>query len=267
MNKKIPILTGLLVALIANGASPRTAHAQSVTTLDPGDFTPGTNVTGAFSGVTLLSFSLEDVGTLPSGLPLYVPSYAPVYAGNYDDAFDSTVKYTFNRLLTPGDGGYAAMYGGIGGSCFTACSYPDRPDTFGTNLLIEFASPVSSVSTLDVGDSYNFVDMEAFNASNQIIGNCSTTTSPNEGSPQPLGNYGCYSVLSLGEFANQVETTISASTGSGISKILIGGYNNDYSISTITYTAAPEIDPASAAGGVALLFGGLMVLRGRREDI
>jgi hypothetical protein len=31
-------------------------------------------------------------------------------------------------------------------------------------------------------------------------------------------------------------------------------------------TAAPEIDPASAAGGLALLVGGLLVLRGRKQQ-
>lgn len=33
-----------------------------------------------------------------------------------------------------------------------------------------------------------------------------------------------------------------------------------------TVTAAPEIDPASAAGGLALLVGGLVVLRGRKQQ-
>jgi LPXTG-motif cell wall-anchored protein len=32
-------------------------------------------------------------------------------------------------------------------------------------------------------------------------------------------------------------------------------------------TPAPEIDPASAAGGLALLVGGLLVLRGRKRHI
>jgi hypothetical protein len=36
---------------------------------------------------------------------------------------------------------------------------------------------------------------------------------------------------------------------------------------TVYGTSAPEIDPSSAAGGITLLFGGLMVLRGRRARI
>jgi hypothetical protein len=34
---------------------------------------------------------------------------------------------------------------------------------------------------------------------------------------------------------------------------------------TTTLTKAPEIDPASAAGGITLLLGGLSVMRGRRR--
>ena len=50
----------LAVALIASGASLRTVHAQSVTTLDPSAFAPGTNVTGSFQGVTLLTLAIRN---------------------------------------------------------------------------------------------------------------------------------------------------------------------------------------------------------------
>jgi hypothetical protein len=255
------LLMWLIVALISNGAS-RTTFALPVTTLDPSAFAPATNVTGAFEGVTLLSFSLDTVGSLSSGLPLYAPSYAPVYATN---PFDPTPNFTGSVFSsTPSVGyGYFGMWGGIDGSCFSVCTPPNRPDGFGTNLLIEFASPVSSVSILDVGNWANGVQMEAFNASNQIVGSCLPTFGI-----LPVGNYGCYSVLNNG-YADSggytEETSISATNSGGISRVLVGGYNNSFNVSTIQYTArAPEIDPTSAASGLTLLLGGLLVLRGRR---
>jgi hypothetical protein len=253
-------LMWLGVALIATGA----AHAQSVTTLDPGDFAPGTNVTGSFAGVTLLTFSLQDVGALPDGAPLFVPGYGSVYADSVGPGQQLSVTSVFSTNPSPANSQpFYGLGAGIPGSCFTACSGTDLPYLFGigTPLLIEFASPVTSVSIVEDENSYNGVYMEAFNASNQIAGDCGTAA----GSPQPIGNYGCYSVLTNPpDLINyDVQTSISAS--GGISKILIGGYNNGVAISTIQFTArAPEIDPASAASGLTLLLGGLLVLSGRR---
>jgi hypothetical protein len=69
--------------------------------------------------------------------------------------------------------------------------------------------------------------------------------------------------------------TISAGDGSmiegnpGISTLLIGGTTGTHQgINEIAYASiplsAPEIDTTSAASGLTLLLGGLMVLRGRR---
>jgi hypothetical protein len=46
----------------------------------------------------------------------------------------------------------------------------------------------------------------------------------------------------------------------------VGGVQSviDYNIKSIT--AAPEMDPASIASALTLLFGGLAVLRGRRPE-
>jgi hypothetical protein len=62
---KSRFLMWLLVALIANGASLRTAHAQFVTTLNPSIFTPGTDVSNAYAGVTLSAMTLVPGGTDP----------------------------------------------------------------------------------------------------------------------------------------------------------------------------------------------------------
>lgn len=252
----------LLVGLIAYSMLLPTVNAQSVTTLDPADFAPGTNVTDAFAGVTLSTFTLDFVGLASDGLPLYMPNYAPVYATEPAEPTPNFSEFVFSS--TPSAGyGWAPMWGGIAGSCFSECTPPDRPDGFGTNLLVGFASPVTAVSILDVGNWANGVYMEAFNASNQIVGFCDPAVAI-----QAVGNYGCYSVLnnSYADIGGYTEET-SVSTA-GISKILIGGYNNSFNMSTIQYTkAAPEIEPASAVSGVALLLGGLLVLRGRRERI
>jgi hypothetical protein len=56
------------------------------------------------------------------------------------------------------------------------------------------------------------------------------------------------------------------STGTGDVIIDVGGVQSvvDYNIKSIT--AAPEMDPASVASALTLLFGGLAVLRGRRRE-
>jgi hypothetical protein len=261
LGMKSRLLTGLMVALIANGTAIQGAHAQLVTTLDPGSFAAGTNVSNAFAGVSLSSFSVPVVGSLTSGLPLDAPNYAPVYATNPDGPA-STALPTLVFSSSPSiDFGFGGMWGGISGSCFSQCSPPDRPDFFGTNLLVSFGAPVTSVSVLNVGDIFNGVYIEAFDSSNQTVGFCETAFNP-----QAIGNYGCYSVLNQGgEGSYEIQTSVFGSSSSGISKILIGGYNNDFSMSTIKYTAAaPEIDPTSAASGLTLLLGGLLILRGRR---
>jgi hypothetical protein len=275
MNGKI-LATGLMwlvAALIANGAS-QAVHAQ-VTTLDPNDFAPGTNVSGAFAGVTLESFRLNVIGSVPNDgnpIPLYAPILAPVYAASLTGSL--AVPSVFSS--TPTAQVWYEM-AELGGACFTACTEVTgipAPGGLGTLLLISFANPVSSVSVLDDGNAQNGLEMEAFNTSNQEIGNCNV----NGLGVQPLGNYGCYSVLGDapggGEASEQVETTLSGTpSGGGISKILIGGQNVGEYMSTIQYTSAPntfgapEIDPTSAASGLTLLLGSLLVLRGRRARI
>jgi hypothetical protein len=249
----------LLAALIVNGV----AHAQTVTTLDPSVFASGTNVTGAYAGVTLLSFSLDQVGALPTGEPLFAPSYGSVYSVDGGSATPGFGGSVFSSNPSTNDL-YGNMLGGINGACFTICPASDRDDGFViANLLVEFASPVSAVSILDLTNVNNGVYMEAFNSSNQIVGACITDV----GVAQPDGNYGCYSVLNngFGDSGGYVQETSISSSG-GISKILIGGDSNVSNISTIKYTsfAAPEIDPTAAASGIMLLLGGLMVMRGRR---
>ena len=257
MNRRL--LMWLVAVLLANSASLRATHAQSVTTLDPGALAPGTNVTDAFAGVTLQAITFIKGSPDPGSLfPTYTPSFAPVYTAN-DSIIGSSIFTTPNTFNT---GSWGPNWGEVGGTCFSKCNSTELPDGVDTNLLITFASPVTSVSILDIGDIFNGVYMQAYDSSDQTVGSCLTSFSP-----QAIGNYGCYSVLNQGgEGSYETETSILASSSNGISGILIGGYSNNYSVSTIKYTtAAPEIDPTAAASGLTLLLGGLLVVHGTRK--
>jgi hypothetical protein len=229
MNSKVNGLrVALMTALVATGV----AHAKTVT-IHSGSVAPGTNVTGAFAGVTLLTFSVTNVGTLPDGAPLEVPSYGSVYADSVGPGQQLSVTSVFSTNPSPANSEpWYGLSNGIPGACLTACSAYDLPFLFGTPLLIEFASPVKSVTISEDEDSYNGVYMEAFNASNHLVGNCGTSA----GAPQPVGNYGCYSVLTDPHNSNNQKVETSISSSGGISKILIGGYNNGIAIWKIKYT-------------------------------
>jgi hypothetical protein len=45
------------------------------------------------------------------------------------------------------------------------------------------------------------------------------------------------------------------------------GFQADWTLSKVSPNAAPEMDPTSAASGFALLVGGLLVLRGRKQQV
>jgi hypothetical protein len=225
-------MNGIIRLLIAALFTTGVAHAKTVT-IHSGSVAPGTNVTGAFAGVTLLTFSFKNVGTLPSGAPLEVPSYDSVYADSVGPGQQLSVTSVFSNNPSPVNSEpWYGLPSAIPGSCLTACSAYDLTFLFGTPLLIEFASPVKSVTISEEGDSYNGVYMEAFNASNHIVGNCGTFA----GAPQPVGNYGCYSVLTDTQNSNNQQMETSISSSGGISKILVGGYNNGVAIYKIKYT-------------------------------
>jgi hypothetical protein len=243
------LLMWLVVAMIANGA-----QAQSVTTFNPSSFAPGTNVTNAYAGVTLSAMTLVPDGTDPvTGLPLWTPSYAPVYAEGS--------LFAQNILTGPNVGMQTGLWGEIFqpamGDCFQVCS---GGGIFlqGTDLLASFNSPVSFASALQIGNDANGDFMQAFNSSDQLVAFCI----PPIFAQQPVGNYGCYSVVNSDFFNYQEVTSV---TANDISKILMGGYNQGGEIGAIEAVRAPEIDPTSAASGLTLLVGGLVVLRGRKK--
>jgi hypothetical protein len=127
-------------------------------------------------------------------------------------------------------------------------------------LLVSFASPVSFASALQTGNGANGDLIEAFNSSDRLVASCIVAGS-SQPPVQPVGNYGCYSVVNNAFFNYQEETSVSATD---ISKILMGGQSSGGAVGDIFAVSTPEINATSAAGGLTLLLGGLVVLRGRR---
>jgi hypothetical protein len=254
-----------VVTLVASGSSLRTVHAQSVTSLDSDLFAPGTDVSNAFSGVTLQAMSLvPDPNIPPVPFTTWMPSYSPIYAaaGNFFSS-SPTENSGFGLFFEPLDSSGT-------GDCFQQCT-GGQGSFFGTNLLVSISTSVNQVSVSQIGNSANGVAIEAFNSSDQEVGYCAATPG---GIPQAPGTYACsgttqpgpgsYTVISGGNGGSdwQVSTSISAP---GISKVLIGAFNNTGDqVNTIRFFGAPEIDPISSVSALTLLLGGLMILRGKR---
>jgi hypothetical protein len=250
----VRFLGSLVLALVASSASLQTAQAQTIT-LNPDLFAPGTNVSNAFAGVTLQSMSL-----VADGPNLVAPSFAPVYA---DGNFFSTQS---SPSAAPANWGIIFL--GPTTSCLVTCAPPFQTSSggaLGTDLLLSFNKPVDMVTALQIDNANNGMLMQAFNSANQLVAYCF----PSFG-PQSPGNHGCYTVLNstpCGDLANCEMATSTAALN--ISKVLLGGSSMFDEIGAVKYQAAgaPEIDPASAVSGFALLAGGLAVWRGRRKLI
>jgi hypothetical protein len=242
----------LVVALITNATSLGIANAQSVITLNPDAFASGTDISNAFAGATLSAMSFVSAGTDPvTGIPLWSPTYAPVYADGSLFASGTQAEY-WGTIVQP-----------VSGDCFQVCDSSNfqqttMADGAVTNLLVTFNSPVSFANALQMGNFANGEFFDAFNSSDQLVAQCI----PGFDTP-PIGNYGCYSVLNT-QYQSSAYLLETSVTAPDITKILLGGYNTEARIGTIEAVRAPEIDPASAASGLTLLLGGLMVLRGRR---
>jgi len=239
------ILGFLAVGLIGSTSSISIVRAQSITTLSPSSFAAGQDVSNAFSGLTLWSMSLAPETVAGNPFTVYVPTYGQVYA--VGDTFSASSSFAT---------GWGANFGL---SCFQGCVGGQGAEV-GTNLLIDFNNPVSMVSVFQTGNAFNGVDLQAYNNVNQLVGYCDAAP----GGPQSVGSYGCYSVTNGAATQWGVDTSVSAND---ISKILVGGYNaGGDQVNEIQFARAPEIDRASAANGVLLLFGGLAVLRSRRQS-
>ena len=249
-NPKHRFLSWLLVMLTVGGAVLQCADAQPVTTIDPSSFATGTNVSNAFAGITLSAMTYVPDGTNPQGVQLFNASYAPVYADG--DLFTT-------QRAPASTANWGIQFLGPANLCLQNC-FPVTPQgSQGTDLLISFNKPVNMVTALQIDNPMNGMSIQAFNSSNQLVGYCGAF------GQQPEGNYGCYSVLSPscnGDQSNCVTST--SASASNITRVLVGGYDQPDEVGAFQFARAPEIDPSSAASGLTLLLGGLMLLRGRR---
>jgi hypothetical protein len=138
---------------------------------------------------------------------------------------------------------------GNGGPVLT-CSqncvlYQDYSDA--TFLRVNFAQPTDFVDALAFFNGGDPTGITAFDSAGNIVGQAFNSTG---------------SSLGWGY------ATVTTAT-SDISTVLIGGANSYRGINVIDYSPlrAPELDTTTAASGLTLLLGSLLVLRGRRAAL
>jgi hypothetical protein len=250
MNGKI---LGFLVAgLMAGSLLAKTAPAQ-VVTIDPNNFGSGQVISAP--GVTLETETLFQDGTDSNGIPVYAPTFGPVYsygASCTNGAFPCPVIGT--NLFAPsssgalpntpnfGNGGFWGNSGSVL-SCSQNCVlYGDFSGA--TFLRVNFAQPTDFVDALGFSSGGDNTGIIAFDSAGDLLG----TAFNNVGTDPGWG------------YATVTTTTADIST------VLIGGADSYRAINVINYSPlqAPEIDTTTAASGLTLLLGGLLVLRGRR---
>lgn len=162
----------VLMGLIISGACP--VHATMMT-IEPDDYAPGTNLSGAVEGVSLLSFSRFSDGSY---------SFAPVYAESHDactgdpfncSAVTGTNTFSPNASASSNDIYSGSYWGSTWDSvrCFQLvgrglCTGMDVEDNF-TDLLIAFDEPMSYVEISGVFYS-DGIRLAAFDAGRNFLG-------------------------------------------------------------------------------------------------
>jgi hypothetical protein len=235
------LVVGLTVGLLLANIAP-----AQVVTIDPNNFGSGQVITAP--GVTLQT---ETFGTIDT-YQMYAPIFSPVYS--YDagcSSFPCVAVGTNVFAPSPsgaGLGGLNHVNGGFWGAEASAitCSQNCSLDATYSNaeyLRLTFANPVDFVNTLAYSTGGDPSQIMAFDSSGNLVGG------------------GFNDVGSSFGWGNASVTTAT----DNITTVLIGGVLNYQGINEISYARAPEIDPTSAASGVTLLLGSLLVLRGRRR--
>lgn len=246
-------------SLLAVGLASAPDFAAT-TILDPNNFGSGQAITAP--GVTLETETVVQAGTDSSGNPLYVPSFGSVYSDNMgagctNGAFPCAAIGT--SLFAPSPTGALPNTPNFGAGGFWGTASNDTPafdcslnctldqDAGGSVLLrADFTNPTNFVDALGFFNGGDPTEMAAFDSA---------------------GNLVAETFNGVGSGAGWGYVTVTTATPD-IATVLIGGHDSFRGINAIDYsnvpTAAPEIDSASAASGLTLLLGGLLVLRGRR---
>jgi hypothetical protein len=232
-------------------------------TIDPNNFSSGQVINAP--GVTLETETFVQSGTDSTGNPLYAPTFSAVYsynmgAGCMNGAYPCAVVGT--SLFAPSSSGalpntpnYGA--GGFWGTQYAGSLAPDCSQNcvFGASagadgailLRLDFAHPTNFVDALGFLNGGDPTEITAFDSAGNMVGDAFNDTT--------------------GIFTGWADATVTTATPD-ISTVIIGGHDSFRGINVIDYsrvpTPAPEIDTASAASGLTLLVGGLVVLRGRR---
>lgn len=241
------ILRFLVVGLTIGSLSPNIAPAQGVT-IDPNNFGNGQVISAP--GVTLQTETFAPSGT-GDGVALYSPVFSPVYsytAGCATGTFPCPA--VGSNLFAPAANGASpnggvdyngGFWGGSASECLQNCLFNSLYSN-SAYLQLNFATPTDFVNILAFSTGGDPTVITAFDSAGNVVGSAfddAFGTNP---------GWGYASV---------------ATKTSDISTVLIGGANSTYqAINEVAY--APEIDATSAASGLTLLFGALLVLCGRR---
>jgi hypothetical protein len=246
-----------LLLMVALASTPAFA---ATTTLDPNNYGSGQAITAA--GVTFETETVVQTGTDSTGNPLFTPTFGAVYsynmgAGCTNGAFPCAVVGT--SLFAPSPTGALPSTPNFGAGGFWGTPFSDTPALdCSLNCMLNADAGGSTILRLDFANPTNFVDALGF-----FNGGDPTEISAFDSAGNMVGQ----AFNGVGSGAGWGYATITTATPD-ISTVLIGGHDSYRGINVINYspvpTAAPEIDLTSAASGLTLLLGGLLVLRGRR---
>jgi hypothetical protein len=217
-----------LIIILAILAGPVAAQ-----TIDASGYPIGTDISNAVPGVSL-SFITLSAGERPSvGELLSAISYTSV-----------PLTIQSSTIQT--------------GSTFSTLGIPTGGDSSQRLVLLQFAKPISAFSYVALNASGDPNNEYLFNKSGVEFAEAGS--GPNTCAYNPTGN-GC----------NYWNTGASYKSSTPIAEMMIGSFSSAGYILSIDATptcasrhVAPEIDPSSLPAGLTLLFGALLVARGKR---
>ena len=243
----------LVVSLTVGSLIAKGAPAQEViAAIDPNNYSNGQMITAP--GVTLQTESFIPTSAADQ---FYSPVFSPVYsytAGCTNGAFPCPAVGT--NLFAPSPNGASpnggvnvpngGFWGGSGGECVQNCIFNSLYANT-VYLQLNFATPTDLVNILAFSTGGDPTVITAFDSTGNVLGSAID---------DPFGTNPGWGYAT-------VTTDVS-----DISSVLIGGAAGTYQgINEINFASvrlsAPEIDTTSAASGLTLLLGGLLVLRGR----
>jgi hypothetical protein len=239
MNKTIRGLAGF-VALAALTASASAIAQQmtydftgTVTSSDFASVSAGMTITGTYT-INLGNADLSSDGYSDNAINRFTPWLRGEASGAaYPDAL-VTGGTVFSSMLKAGS------------STFNS----PAPSAFGSLTYVEAGPFDYNAYNIEHSSSSWFTE-SSFNIAN------SNATVPYLSNGLPV-----FGASSLGTGSYMIATYVD-----NVARPYNFGPKLDYSITSFSPVAAPEIDPASAAGGLTLLFGAMAMLRGRRRVV